>query len=66
MTINGHGAYTGVYNFENSSQYKLRQMATIAWTRNDWFFMIEVLPKGTPDSTYKKGVARDVAVKLGY
>lgn len=66
ITINGHTAYAGIYNFENAPQFKLRQMATIAWTRNEWFFMIEVLPKGTPDSAYKKGVARDVAVNLGY
>lgn len=66
ITINGHKAYTGIYNFENSPQFKLRQMATITWTRDEWFFMVEVLPKGTPDAAYKKGVARDVAVKLGY
>ena len=66
VTVNGHSAYLGVYNFEKSPEFKLRQMATIAWTRNDWFFMIEVLPKSTPDSAYKKGVARDIAVKQGY
>ncbi len=67
IMINGHDAYTGIYFFKKASDfYKLRRMATIAWTRGNWFFIIEVLPNGTPDSTFKKGIARDMAIQLGY
>ncbi len=67
ISINKHPAYTGLYNFSGSSSaMQLRQITTLAWTRDNWFFSVQVLPKGTPDAFYKKGVARDAVLKLGY
>ncbi len=66
-TINGHDAYSGLYNFSGSSDtYEDQQIATLTWTRDNWFFSVQILPKGTPDSAFKKGTARDVAIKIGY
>ncbi len=67
-SINGHSVYLALNDFSNSELFRLKQIAALTWTRDNWFFSIEVLPspQGTPSNDYKKGLARDIAVKLGY
>lgn len=67
-SINDHSAYLGLNDFSASEIFKLKQIAVLTWTRDNWFFSVQVLPspQGTPSNEYKKGITRDIAVKLGY
>lgn len=67
VKINSHGAYTGV-SLETHEFARLKESATLSWTRGYWYFAVDVFPTygGTPSNPYKKGIARDIALKLGY
>ncbi|MDP1808884.1 MAG: hypothetical protein Q8L35_05035, partial [Actinomycetota bacterium] len=55
VKVNGNRAYSGTYG----------GMMTVAWVKGKWFFSIQVIPGGKPSVTFLRGVAVDVAKKLG-
>ncbi len=64
ININNHSAYFGLYNESKPKMFP--PIARIMWTRQQWFFSVDVLPKGSPSMSFKKQIAQDIVEKILY
>ena len=64
ININNHSAYFGLYNESKPDIFP--PIARIMWTRQQWFFNVDVLPKGSPSISFKKQIAEDIVEKILY
>ncbi len=69
-TINNHPATFALYEEAHPDLYPT--LASLYWTRGDWFFSLQVVPSfhrdtGTqPSADFKHGIAKRIAEELGY
>lgn len=66
-TVNNHTAYVGLENPSAAPEFwQLRRGLTLAWTKENWFFSVQIIASGTPDTEFKKGIAKYIATAFGY
>ncbi len=68
--VNSHPAYFALFEEQRPDIFPV--LATITWTRGKWFFSLQIVPLlnrpslTDPSTQFKRGIAKDVARKLGY
>ena len=72
VTVNNHQAYFGHYEESRPDRFPI--LVSLAWARDNWVFIIQIIPTidddnnppTQPSTDYKLGIAKDVAEQLGY
>lgn len=65
--VNNHSVYVGLENPSAAPEFwQLRRALTLAWARDNWFFSVQVIARGTPSTDVKKGMAKYIASEFGY
>lgn len=65
--VNNHTAYVGLENPSAAPEFwQLRRGLTLAWTKDNWFFSVQIIASGTPSTEFKKGIAKYIATAFGY